>query len=768
MCEVITQLYLYKIIERQGAPMTRSIYIFSLSLITLFSFGLFGSDDIPENTVQFGAQSIVIDQQNVLALNYRNYPEWHTYWVNPGDAGLPITSQFFLNDQEIKIQALPAPSPRRYFEAGDIQAFGHSGDYSYFFAPTDQQIRSFEGQDFTISSRWLVCRHVCIPGRAQIKGQWRNGRFVTSDSNLTFDQRVLTESFRNLPTKVQRPKELDLLLTKSPNREDELILYYTFNAAGEVALNNNLLTAYPIDILAFKRENLYRDSAGIIYGRHTITWDGAFLREPVELPADGQFEQALEVKFLFQNPSTGKAEKFVHRFQNFSLEASERFEDLLLSMTPIENQVQKYGQEQAASQATAEHHSDSQESRFSLLTYIIFAFFGGLILNFMPCVLPVISLKLFDLIKNRQKPRKEIFKHNMAYTLGVLLTFIALALVVLFLKSTGEVIGWGFQLQSPPFVAFLIFIIFLFALNLFGLYEFKTPGGKTLGDVEVKKGFSGDMASGVLATILATPCSAPFLGTALTFAFAASTVTIFAIFVSIGLGLALPFIISGIFPQTISFLPRPGMWMEHLKKFLALALILTNIWLIDVFLALTTTTAHFTMMMISMTFFFFFFYSRVKISKNRYFTGALLIIALYSAFQTLYYSDKEVQTAEISHLTGDIAKAGMLWEGFSPEYVEYLQSQKQLTFINFTADWCFTCIVNERVVMNTSRFHQLIAETEASLVLADWTRHEEEIGLWLESQGVVSIPAYFVIQSDGSLHYLGEIISVSKLREYLK
>ena len=185
----------------------------------------------------------------------------------------------------------------------------------------------------------------------------------------------------------------------------------------------------------------------------------------------------------------------------------------------------------------------------------------------MPCVLPVISLKLFGLLNVRERDPMAIFRHNLVYTAGVLFTFAILGVMVVGLQYAGKSVGWGFHLQSPHFIIVMVIILLVLTLNLFGLFEFKTPGGKVLGDFNPRRGLSGDFLSGVLATALSTPCSAPFLGTALTFAFLSSPWILFLIFFFVGLGLSFPFLLTAFIPHIIYKLPRPGAWMEHCKKF---------------------------------------------------------------------------------------------------------------------------------------------------------------------------------------------------------
>ena len=263
----------------------------------------------------------------------------------------------------------------------------------------------------------------------------------------------------------------------------------------------------------------------------------------------------------------------------------------------------------------------------------------------MPCVLPVISLKLFALFNVRHRGHGAIAKHNLVYTLGVLTTFTILGVSVAALKYSGENVGWGFHLQSPHFIICMMIILLILSLNLFGLFEFKTPGGTILGDFRPRRGLSGDFLSGVLATLLSTPCTAPFLGTALTFAFLSSTATLFLVFIFIGLGLSFPFILTIFFPHLVHLLPRPGNWMEHFKKFLGLTLILSIVWLADV-LGSLVNTGHISMKMNgAIVLLFFAFYLRKYITqKKRWqilaFTLPVAIIA-HIIFRPLSWHSKD-------------------------------------------------------------------------------------------------------------------------------
>lgn len=745
--------------------MVHSLVILFLSLLSF----TYADREIPDVPVEFTAQSFLHEGETYLALNYENYPEWHTYWKNPGDSGLPIRSFFHIlsthngEREDVELEELEWPIPRRYFEDGDILAYGYSGAYTLFFRVSPEQLRRLENQEFLIRSQWLVCRHICIPGRGEVQGLWRGERFLPHEVGARLSRHELTERFEALPKMSALPAELDFVLAKSPHRSEQLILYYSLSKTGEMPKNINLLTPFPSSLFTFSRESLFRDRQGFYYGKLTLLWDGNFATPPVAFPEDGHFSTPVELDFLLTLPS-GKTKKIRQNFSHFSLDHAQRAEEFYQGLTQVFNQEQKSSI--SSEGPSPEGFISLEDSKsYSLFLYLIFAFLGGLILNIMPCVLPVISLKLFDLIRHRQESRAMILKHNMAYTLGVLLTFMALALSIILLKSSGEVIGWGFQLQSPLFVAILIAVIFIMSLNLLGLFEFRTPGGKHLGNVKIEKSFTGDMANGVIATILATPCSAPFLGTALTFAFAAETYLVFLMFLSIGLGLASPFILTGFFPGLISFLPRPGMWMENVKKVLGLTLILTGIWLGDIFMALNENSLAFSYLLVALTLVFFIFYLRSKMTKSIVFTLLFLFSSAYFFKLSMDYSG--YSKASTSHLTGDIEKAGLVWEAFSEEKLEELRSEGELVFINFTAQWCVTCKAMERLVINTEHFRQVVAENQVRLLLADWTRREDHIGEWLERHGMVGIPAYFILRRDGTLVSLGETISVERFRESL-
>lgn len=332
--------------------------------------------------------------------------------------------------------------------------------------------------------------------------------------------------------------------------------------------------------------------------------------------------------------------------------------------------------------------------------------------------------------------------------------------IIAAIKASGEEIGWGFQLQSPAFILIMMLIIFILSLNLFGLFEFVTPGGSKLGSAELKDGPWGDFFSGSLTTILSTPCSAPFLGTALTFAFTSSTENIFLTFFFIGLGLSFPFLLTALIPGSLGLLPRPGAWMEKLKYFLGLSLILTVIWLYDVFVSLVNFDLLSWRLNLLFVLWFFAFFFAQKISKNR--IPQFLVFSLPLIMTVLALKNLELRPSTSAEKSSELGKEWKAWS------VEKLEKEKgQLVFMDFTAEWCLTCKVNKKLVLETEGFRKISKEYNMVLLRADWTKRDDNITQFLKKYNVVGVPAYFIQKRNGEIIHLGETISVSEVKKNL-
>ncbi len=697
-------------------------------VFALLSFSAFSADDHATISLQRHSNKIVV------SVNHDK--NWHTYWKNPGDAGLASSFKFIsLDGKPIELKAYEWPVPERHIEAGDILTIGYEGKQHFFFD-------DYPG-DLVAHVIVLICKDICIPGEAKLQLK-KDQNFVSNRNASPFSDKELSEAFQDLPQEAMVPSNFEYYLTRIKN-QNLLTLHYSLKGVRNNKLPRNLLflTPFPKAPFGYKRESLYTEG-DTLYGKTEIEWDGEYQEPPIPLPASGSFKENYELSFLLNAPGMNKIQKVTLKVKDFSL-ASGSLEKFYQQLTPFDGN----------SKVLTKSQTPPTENIFH---YLLLAFLGGLILNLMPCVLPVISLKLFSLIRHQNYSRKKLFQHNLSYTIGVISTFMALALVIAGLKATGEEVGWGFQLQSPAFILSMMLVLFIFSLNLFGLFEFITPGGSTIGGAKTEEGFVGDFFGGVLTTILSTPCSAPFLGTALTFAFTTNYFTIFLMFFFIGIGLAFPFLMTAVFPKTLSIFPKPGAWMEKLKYFLGLSLITTVVWLYDVFVSLVNfdLISWRLNLLFALWFFAFFFYK--KISRQKVLVLGVFLIPLIST--VLAMRDLELKPTTISTMTKETD-----WKPWS--VAKLAEEKGKLVFMDFTAEWCLTCKVNKKLVLETKGFKALTKKYNLVLLRADWTKRDDTITQYLKNYGAVGVPAYFVQKTNGEIIFLGETIHLDKIEKNL-
>lgn len=704
-----------------------------------------------ERHVLMGATFFEDNGNNFVAISLKHDKDWHTYWKNPGDAGIPVKIQFFVNNKKIKLKELEWPIPKRYIEAGGVLAYGYSyTKHFYFEIPSDKKM-DVAGKLVNIKGQWLECKDICIPGKDELSVQLDNqliGKSHPYDINMS----EVKDNLKKLPLLDVKPKDLEIYLTKA-KEDNRLALQYTFTNFDISKFNNknNLLTPFPAPPFDYKHEKLFWDEQNkTLYGRVYIDWDGIYDEPENPLPEDGIFRKSIRAKFILNYNKDVKPIVIEHTFYQFAMTGDESLDTFFAGLKSVKE---------------AQNGASADEDDKSMLYYILFAFLGGLILNLMPCVLPVISLKLFGLVVHSDEPRSKIMKHNLAYSAGVIFSFMVLAIIVLIMKSGGEKIGWGFQLQSPGFVFSMMVVMFVMALNMFGLFEFVTPGGRTLGSTQIKKGIMGDFVNGILATILSTPCSAPFLGTALTFAFTTSNFNIFLMLFFVGVGLSFPFILTAIFPRLVSFLPKPGAWMDKLKYLLGFTLLLTFVWLYDVLVNIIDFSYAGIYINTVFACIFFAFFLRKYVTKI--FLWNVIFFLLPAVMTTVLINNKGL-AVDTGVSKSSVKKGNLQWNKWSEEKMRALASQKKWVFIDFTAKWCLTCKVNKKVVLETSGFEKFVKDMKVELLVADWTKRDDYITDFLRKYKIVGVPAYFVQTPQGEVIHLGETISLGKIKKHIK
>ena len=396
----------------------------------------------------------------------------------------------------------------------------------------------------------------------------------------------------------------------------------------------------------------------------------------------------------------------------------------------------------------------------SLLTAIIFAFLGGIILNAMPCVFPILSIKILSFIEQSQGSKEKLFHHGLVFSAGVLTTFLAVSALLIFLRASGEAIGWGYQLQSPWVVSLLIYLFVVIGIVFMGNIVLGSSFGNLGTLVQNQKDLTSSFFTGVLAVVVASPCTAPFMGPALGLALLQPGLKSIVIFLALGIGFSLPYLILSIYPQLLSKLPKPGEWMQTLKQIMAFPMWASALWLAWVLSSQVDMQSVFAVLL-----------------------GALLIAL------GLWLMEKTQNSASILRRLTLIFSLGLMifsiWllpitsdnnspslkneeNAFSVQKLNSLRSEQKMVFLNFTADWCITCKVNEAIALNQDKVKRILDEKNIIYLKADWTRKDPEIASMLASYGRTGVPLYLLFPSQGDPIILPELLTEDLLLDFLK
>lgn len=385
------------------------------------------------------------------------------------------------------------------------------------------------------------------------------------------------------------------------------------------------------------------------------------------------------------------------------------------------------------------------------LIYLLFAFVGGVILNLMPCVFPVLSLKALHIAKSSAIREKKIKAESFSYSLGVILSFVLLSFIIIILKYLGYEIGWGFQMQSPVFVSFLALLFFVIGLNLSGFVEINFYRITNLGSsLAGSNSNSASFFTGFMATTVATPCTVPFMATAVGFALSHSPFVIIATFIVLGLGLSMPILCFAFFPRLTSLLPKPGRWLETFRQFLAFPIFLTTIWLLFILSALTDI---FNVLWLQILFIYLGFciwlISRIEgkiVLKIATFLGLIyFLVRFYTAITTIM----PIETVQ------------RLSESKKIEMINHYRNSGQKMFINVTADWCITCKVNEQAAMKPLFARKFFAKNDIKYIELDWTKSDQDITLFLKSFERSGVPLYLYVDENGAAQILPQLLTPS-------
>jgi len=605
-------------------------------------------------------------------------PGWHTYWRYPGDSGAPPKVVWHL-PPGWKAGPLEFSIPNQFSEPGDMLIYGYEKRQLLRAVITPpKEIPKDKSIELKASLSWLACKELCVPGSTEVKCK------ITGPT---------TEIVR---------------------------LLSSYLSQGEWPTTG--LPPFPVSISAkgTNKAVAFTGQRGATYELYPDPSEGTTVAHVTRLVSEGAEGPAV----VFSIPWDGPAP----------------FHALLVESSGDSRHAWWIGGSLRHSAGNSEHAVIS----FGVLIAALFSgFLGGLILNLMPCVLPVISLKIFSFISQAGESPKRIFRHGLAFAAGIFIWFLGLGLLVIVLKAGGSQVTWGaFQFQNPLFVVGLSVLVFLFALNLFGLFEITLPGSAStsLDHTARREGYGGSFFQGLFATLLATPCTAPFLGSALGFAFGQSSLVILAIFAAVALGMSLPYLLLSAQPGWRRWIPKPGVWMERLKQFMGFPLLATNLWLLWVLQNQRGNEAALTLLALFLILGFcawLFGILSGGASPGR--TWLLLLIALL-ALAAITFTSQRILLAKSSAVTPTKSDQGIIWIPYTPDALASLRAKGEPVFLDFTASWCLTCQFNEHTAINVPAVRQLIKEKGISAMKGDWTNADPAITAALKSFGRVGVP----------------------------
>jgi thiol:disulfide interchange protein DsbD len=631
-----------------------------------------------------------------LGVEVRMAEAWHTYWAFSGDAGLPTQVEWDL-PPGFAAGPLQWPLPEKYEEAGGLVVYGYA-EKTLLMAQVQPPSALAEGDTLRLSAAvsWLVCREVCIPGDTTLALSLPVGKALPAN------QAIFSQYAAQVPGPLNRAVELEYQVRR---REGEIQVDLEVKTPAPMRLGEGVPDFYPLEAEAFEFR-AERQGAG---------------------------------RLLLHLRPYGPEE--VERLKGVLVYGLEGEEGRRTGQVELDLRYQQQG-----GLLEMEFKAAAEQGSGTMWLYVLLAALGGLILNLMPCVLPVISLKVLGFVGQAGQERGQVRRLGLAFCSGIVAAFLGLALVVLLLKSGGEQLGWGFQFQYPGFVVAMAALIFALGLSLFGVFTVNLPGAGVWGGLAQGEGLGSSFFNGVLATILATPCTAPFLGTALGFAFAQPGGVVWGVFLAIGAGMALPYGLLALQPGWLRFLPRPGAWMERFKQLMGFLLMATVLWLLWVLgkqvgvEGVIWTGAFLLCLGLSCWLVGQWADLRASARQRRlvWIASGAIVGAGYGLFL------KPVLKVEPLPEQSPQAEQGLAWQPFSVERVERLIGEGRHVFIDFTAEWCWTCKVNERAVLGNGAVRQRFAELDVALIKADWTNRNPEITRLLRAFGRSGVPLYVI------------------------
>lgn len=638
---------------------------------------------------------------------------WHVYWKNPGEVGMSLQVDWQL-PPGFTAGPLQWPVPKKLELAG-ILSFGYEGEVTLLSQITPPSQLPLADQPLSAQVKWLVCSEMgCQPGSAAAP------LILKVRDQVPQPNAQLSTLFTQFRHKLPQPASATRTILKEG--EVQIVL-----SQGELSRQDALIGAY---FFSEQKDVIDQHINPILIADAS---DDPYL---INLKSSAFATQAKTLKgVLVLQTKNG--------VKSLEIDSPLQPEAAPLSLQPT-----------TASPANASLAKNSFRFTGGMGYALLLAFVGGMILNLMPCVLPVLSFKVMSFVKMAGESRALTIRHGLVFSLGVLASFWLLAGVMLILREYGQAVGWGFQLQQPLFVALLASLLFVFGLSLFGVFEIGLSvaswAGQTQSETRQHPGYLSSLMSGVLATAVATPCTGPFLGSAVGFAFTLPIPQALLIFTSLALGMCFPYLILSFFPACLRFIPKPGLWMETFKQLMGFILMATVLWLVWVFSAQTDT---FSLICLLAGFLLFALASWIygkgcvpSVSSFKRLIAYLCVLLLaMGGVQAILFPRASWQHLSAQEGTGVVADG---WENFSPQRVAQLRAEGKPILIDFTAKWCLVCQVNHGVI-STDSVEKRLAERGVVKMKADWTKNDPVITAELAKFERSSVPLYLLYGSEG-------------------
>jgi thiol:disulfide interchange protein/DsbC/DsbD-like thiol-disulfide interchange protein len=686
---------------------------------------------------------VVPGEKVTLGLRLIHDPHWHTYWRNPGDSGLPTQIEWQL-PAGWQAADIEWPAPAR-LPVGPLASFGFEGDLLLpvaLTAPKDLAV----GRSVTLVARasWLVCKDVCIPGDALLA--------ITLPVQAAEPPVSLSADAEQFRIARSRTPALD------PQRQPQA--YLSENALS-IVWSPTLQGAPEAAGIAETTGLFFPYVEGLITPSAAQALSQTAQGFRLDIPLGESARRALEevrqagvVAGVWQPKGSGPSVVWTASLQSGG--------------PPVATALLNAGQ-------TAEQDAPPRAAGFNLMTLALAvggALLGGAILNLMPCVFPVIGLKVLSFAQSAHS-RAASLKHALIFSSGVVLSFMALALLLIALRAAGEAVGWGFQLQNPWVVMLLALLFVAIAMNLSGVFEMGLLISR-LGNAEFANqapdSTLGAFSSGVLAVVVASPCTAPFMGSAVGFTASASLPETLLVFASLGIGMSLPYLVLSSWPGLLAKLPRPGAWMVRFKQAMAFPMLLAAAWLFWVLATLqgpdSVLLALVSAVLLALALWIYGVYLQPR--KGRLTSVILFTLALIGAAwgvvqvaqsepapmpQWAPLSPGSSAVGPSSNLSTSPAdgtgSAAVMWQPWAPGEPERLQAQGQTVFVDFTASWCISCQANKVRVLQSERVLEAFARQQVVLLRADWTRKDALIANELARHGRSGVPLYLVYSKSG-------------------